>query len=314
MSDASAVGDRTPRADLLAALASVVVVAVAVFAPVDGLEPLAAAVGLPFVLVVPGYALVAAAFPRTGEATVGQSRGASWTARLVLSVVGSVVAVAVVGVALDFTVWGFQRTAVVAGLCLFTVALTAVAWYRRRRLSAAVVAGTSADAVRARARAVLAGDGRLDMVLTLVVLVVAVAAGGVVANESTETGSVTEFYVLGETDSRQLVAGAYPSNLTAGEPVRIGVGVGTTDRSGFDGRVVTSLERLRIEEESVRVTESQRLDAFEVAIEPGETSVSRRTVQPSMVGDGLRLTYRLYEAGADRPLRRVQLRVTVRPA
>jgi len=128
-------------ADLWAVVASVVLVAAVVFSPAGTVRPLAIAVGLPFVLVVPGYALVSAVFPRAGE-TASLSSGTSWLARLGLSVVGSVVAVALVGGVLDFTVWGFQRTPVVAGLCLFTlahslvaavplsVAVLAVAWYR----------------------------------------------------------------------------------------------------------------------------------------------------------------------------------------
>ncbi|WP_277541527.1 DUF1616 domain-containing protein [Haloarcula laminariae] len=308
----SGVADRVLAVDLLAVVASVALVALVAFSPAGAVRPLAIAVGLPFVLFVPGYALVSAVFPRAGETALGPGTGTAWLARLGLSVIGSVVAVASVGGVLDFTVWGFGRTPVIAGLCLFTLVSTAVAWYRRRRLPVSVQAGADAAAVRARASQVVGGNAA-GVVLTLVVVAAAAGAVGVVATESTEQGTVTEFYILGENESGELVAGNYPSTVTAGQPVTVGVGVGTTNGSGFDGRVVATIERVNVSGETARVTDSQRLDAFDVEVSGGERTVRRHTVRPSLLGERLRLTYRLYRTGADAPLRRVQLWLSVTP-
>ncbi len=129
-----------PRTDLLAIVASVVLVVAIVFTPLGEVRPFALVVGLPFVLLGPGYALVSVVFPRAGETGAGSEM--SWLARLVLSVAGSVVAVAVVGIALDFTVWGFQRGAVVGSLSALTLAATVLAWYRRRVSSRSAKATT----------------------------------------------------------------------------------------------------------------------------------------------------------------------------
>ncbi|KAA9396687.1 DUF1616 domain-containing protein [Haloarcula sp. CBA1130] len=297
-------------ADLLAVVASVVLVAAVVFSPAAAVRPLAVAVGLPFVLIVPGYALVSAVFPRAGEAAVGPISGTSWLARLGLSIIGSVVAVAVVSGVLDFTVWGFGRTPVMVGLCWSTLVTTAVAWYRRRRLPMAVQAGTTAGNVGTRLGEII-GSNLTGVLLTLVVVVAAAGAIGVVANESTDTGTVTEFYILGQNESGQLVAANYPSNLTAGEPVTVGVGVGTTRESGFEGRVVAAIERVTLDGETTRITESQPLGSFDVQVSAGERTLRRHTVQPSLLGERLRLTYRLYKSGADTPHRRVQIWVSV---
>lgn len=302
-----------PRADLLVVGAAVPLVLAVAFTPLGGWRPLAILVGLPFVLLLPGYAVVSAMFPRAGEVGAGPGTGTSVLARVLLSVGGSVIAVSVAGVALDFTALGFQREAVVGALAGLTVAATAVAWYRRRQVPADVRAGVSLAAVRKRTRAVVVGTGPVSILLTL--LVVAVAAGGiaVVAEDATSSGSVTEFYILGESESGDLVAGAYPTNLTVGEPTTLGVGVGTRGQAGFDGYVVASLERVSGGDGSVTVEESRQLDRFDVGVGSGETTVRRHTVQPSMAGERLRLTYRLYERGTDSPFRRVQLRVTVSP-
>lgn len=300
-----------PRADLLAVVAGVVAVLTVVFTPLGEWRPLAVVVGLPFVLLGPGYALVSAVFPRAGE--TGPSSGTSWTARLVLSVAGSVVAVAVVGVTLDVTGWGFRRIPVVGALAALTLAATAVGWYRRRQVPAETRAGATATAVRARTRAVVAGDGAVGVVLTILVVAVAVAGVAAVAAESSSPASVTEFYILGQDESGDLVAGSYPTNLTVGEQITVGIGVGTTQAAGFDGSVAAALERVSVDGESVTVTESQPLGSFDVAVAPGESTVRRHTVEPSMVGDRLRLTYRLYERGSESQFRRIQVWVSVSP-
>jgi len=221
-------GNRASTADLAAVVAAVALVWVAVFTPLGSVRPVAVAVGLPFVLLVPGYALVSAVFPGAGETAPKPARTTSWLGRLGLSVGGSVVAVAAVGGILDFTVWGFQREAVVVGLGLFTLAATAVAWYRRVQLPVDRRAGTDAGAIVALTRSVVVGEGPAGLLLTLVVVVSAAGAVGVVAQESAQQGVVTEFYVLGQNESGDLVADDYPSGVTVGQPTTVGIGLGAT--------------------------------------------------------------------------------------
>ncbi|WP_284033444.1 DUF1616 domain-containing protein [Halobaculum lipolyticum] len=268
-------------------------------------------VGLPFVLVAPGYGLVSALFPRAGE--TGPGEGDGWLSRLLLSVAGSVMAVAVVGVVLEFTVWGFRREAVVGLLAALTLISTVVAWYRRRAVTPAARAGASGSALRERTRTLVAGDGALGVLLTVLVVVVAAGGVAVVVADTTSSGATTEFYVLGENESGELVAGTYPENVTVGEEATVGIGVGTTRPAGFDGSVVASLERVSVDGEATTVTESQRLGSFDVSVASGETDVRRHTFQPEMAGDRLRLTFRLYERGSESPFRRVQIWIGVTP-
>jgi uncharacterized membrane protein len=155
------------------------------------------------------------------------------------------------------------------------------------------------------------GDGVLGVVLTAALLVTAAGAVGLVADEAGDTGSATELYVLGQNESGDLVAGSYPSELTVDEPVTLGVGVGTVGTDGLDGTVVVRLERVSTQGETVTVEESTLLDRFPVQVAAGERTVTRHTVRPPVAGERLRLTYRLYDAGGEQPLRRVQLWVTV---
>jgi len=300
-------------ADLVAVVTGVVGVLAMVVSPAAPVRPLAILLGLPFVLLVPGYAIVAAVFPRAGDAGFGDATRTAWLARLGLSVVGSVVAIAIVGGVLAVSGLPFGRRTVLGSLCLLTLAATGIAWYRRRHLPIGTQAGVSRRQLWRRTRNVT-GNSVLGVALTVVMLVAAAGAVGVVASDSVDSGGVTELYVLGADESGQLVAGNYPSTLTAGEPVTLGVGVGTTLETGFDGRVVTTLERITVTDGRTVITESERLGTFEVSLAAGERSVRLHTVEPTLVGERLRLTQRLYERGSDSPLRRVQIWVSVRPA
>jgi len=296
----------TGNADLWA-VAGVALVALEV-ASIPGVPPVVGlVVGVPFVLVGPGYALVAAVFPRAGETTPRGAGAVSWPSRLALSVGGSVVAVGAVAGALDFTVWGFGRETVAVGLAAFTVVAAAVARYRRARVPVGARVTVTADAVGTRLRSIVVGDGVAGVALTVVVLVAAVGAAGVVAEEATSTAETTELFVVGEGPDGDLVAGAHPRNLTVDRPADVTVGVGVSGSDSLDGTVVGHLERIAVEGDTVRVARQREVARFGVSVEPGDRSLVEHTVTPRRAADRLRLTYRLYPDGADRPVREVHV-------
>jgi uncharacterized membrane protein len=304
--------NRVLAADLLVIITSVILVVGIVFTPLSELRALAIVAGLLFILLVPGYALVSAVFPRAGELAPGSGTETSWLARIGASVAGSGIAITVVGGLLDFTIWGFDRAAILVGLSVLTVAATAVAWHRRRRLPTADQAGTDFDAVRSHIDTVVSNQSATSVILSIIVIITVAGAVGVVADESTSSGSVVELYVLGQDDSGELAAGSYPSNVTVGEPVTTGIGVGTSE-AAFDGYVITRLERVTTDGDTVTVRESRQLGRTDVEVPAGERIVYRHTIQPSMAGERLRMTYRLYRTGSDSALRQVHVWVTVEP-
>lgn len=313
MSDLGVPNNRVLAADLFAVVATVILLAGIVFTPLGDIRVLAVVIGLPFVLLVPGYALVSAVFPRRGDLAPDSATEISWVARIGASVAGSGIALTVVGVMLDFTIWGFDRTAIVVGLSVVSVGATAVAWYRRRSLDTAYQAGIGLGAVRSTVRTAVIDESAVSVVLTILMVIATAGAVGVVAEESTSDGSVIELYVLGENESGELTAGAYPSNATVGDPITAGVGVGTSTLS-FDGYVTVRLERVTVDGDDVTVRESRRLGRIDIQLSPGERTIRRHTVQPSMAGEELRMTYRLYRTGSESPLRQVHVWLTVRPA
>jgi uncharacterized membrane protein len=264
-------------ADLLAVVVAAALVAVSAAVPGVRETPLRILLGLPFVLLVPGYALAAALFPE------GEADGRlGW---LPLSVGGSVVAVTAVSLALEVT-WGFDFGPVVAGLVVLTVAAAGVAWVRRGRPTR-----PSAFAVDLRrALSALGGGSALSVALTLIVVLTTIGAAGVVLTESTESAAVTELYVLGERPDGSLSAGAYPTNLTVGEPARYVVGAGT-EGERLDGSIVVTL-RQAAPDGGVR-GERSVVDRFAVDVDAGESRRIEHAVTPRAAGTQ-RLTYRLY--------------------
>ncbi|PSQ43761.1 hypothetical protein BRD07_01175, partial [Halobacteriales archaeon QS_9_68_42] len=84
----------------------------------------------------------------------------------------------------------------------------------------------------------------------------------------------TEFYVLTEDESDELVAANYPEELVTGQPEPIHVGVGNTEYETVEYTVVVQLQAVEFEERRVRLTDQT---------ETGEQA--NRTVTQAVVTD-----------------------------
>lgn len=151
---------------------------------------------LPLLLVVPGYAVVAALFPGAHGTPTGGTVDPTLAERLGLAVGLSVAIVPAVGVVVD-AVWSLTLVPVLDGIAAVTIAAGVVALVRRTRLPVAE---------RFRATAALQsvfGGARdrpktqLFLLAAVLVSVVAIGASGVVATTGDDQG-VTEFYLTTE--------------------------------------------------------------------------------------------------------------------
>lgn len=113
--------------DLVIATAyALVTVAVALLAP--SLEPARIVLGLPFLLLLPGYVLVAALYPR--------KEALDSTERAALSFGLSIAIVPLIGLALNYSPWGIRLNPILAFVSLFIVVSAGAAAYRRWTLPA----------------------------------------------------------------------------------------------------------------------------------------------------------------------------------
>jgi len=145
--------------------------------------------GLPFLLFFPGYALMAALFPKRGEPTGLE--------RVALSSGLSIGVTILVGFVVSYTPWGLSLYPILASLASFTVATSAIAYYRRRRLSVEERLSISFQIGLPRWAGLSNLDKALSVTLVLSILGAIGLLGYVVA--APKVGErFTEFYVLGE--------------------------------------------------------------------------------------------------------------------
>lgn len=283
--------------------------------PIFDEGPLRVAVAAPFALFVPGYALLAALFPeRATTASAEQraddeeSQGIDTLERAVLSFGASVALVPLTGLVLNVTPWGIRLVSILVALTALTLSLTGVAARRR----GALPADERYDpAITATVNAAIDGltdtGNRVDTALNVVLLLSVCLAAGSVAYAVTvpsDDTSFTQFHLLTENESGDLVAEDYPENLTTGEPRSIVVGIGNQEGQPTNYTVVTELQRVRVEGNRTVVTDRREIDRFSRRIDVNETVELQRQITPTeLTGQRLRLQFRLYKGtpSADSP-------------
>ncbi|MBX0285629.1 DUF1616 domain-containing protein [Halomicroarcula sp. F28] len=251
--------------------------------------PLRVALGVPFVVFLPGYALTVAMFP--GSAS-GQSSRPSLSAleRLTLSVGLSVFVVPLVVLFLNFTAWGINPTPIRLALLSVTLAASAVAVVRRLRLPPTqrfvLPVGRPLRAVAAR---------RVNVVIgVLLVLSVGVAGSALVQPGDSET--FTEFSLLAENETGALVADDYPTEVSPNETATVHVGLGNEEGRTLNYTVVVEFQQFRSVDGERIVTSRTEVDRYRTTLGPGESSRTEQQFSPPAwaSGDRVRLTFLLY--------------------
>lgn len=267
--------------------------------------------GFLFVVFAPGYALVSLLLPASTsdpDANLRYSTG-NWSLvvttveRAILSIGFSVMLVPLLGIVLNYSSWGLQPVPMVVSIGALTIGLSVLAAARRRRVPPSRRYGPSSFGVLAHLRAWLAApDHRLEIALNVGIaigLVVAVAGVGLAIATVDNGERYTEFYLLGEdSETGEPVADEYPTQLTQGEEAELYVGLTNQERERTTYTVVVLMDRMAGPPGNKTVTERTELDRFERTVEYGATWERRHTIEPSMEGERLRVTYLLYEGSA----------------
>jgi uncharacterized membrane protein len=119
-------GDQKFPSDLLFVAGLVILTDVFVLIPVLSGSFIRTALGLPLLIFLPGYALIAMLFP--------EKAGLEWMERIALSVGLSVALVPLIGLLLNYTPWGIKEIPLLTSLSVFTLLMSGAAYARRRRL------------------------------------------------------------------------------------------------------------------------------------------------------------------------------------
>lgn len=288
--------------DLLIVVVLVLVTDAAVFLPLVRETPLRIVFGIPFLLFLPGYALVAALFPELGSDRASERNEESsgpldpgpsigLAERVVFSVGTSLIVVPLVGFLLNFTSYGVRAGPVVVVVSVVVVALAAIGALRRRSLAPAdrftVPLRSALSPLRADSAHLWANA------LIVVGLVVALSGLGYALTAPSDE-SYTEFYLATQNGSGEYVTSGFPRNFTVGESKPVTAVVANHRGSPTEYTMVVLTQRVRPDGEGTEVVEEVEESRETVRVGTDEVSHRRVSVAPSIQGDDLRLTFLLY--------------------
>ena len=177
---------------------SVLLILIIVFLPDSVLRVI---LGLPFVMLFPGYSCIAALFPK--KDTI---KGIE---RIALSCGASLALVIATGFILNFTTWGIRLFPIVISLALLNIVLSVIAWYRRRLLPEE----DRYQVPLAFSKAAWLGKNKIEKTLSIsviVIFIVAIGVGGYYIITPKPSQSLTEFYLL----NLEGKAENYPAEVT----------------------------------------------------------------------------------------------------
>lgn len=326
--------------DLLAVAGLVFLTDLAVFLPWVAETPLRTLLGLPFVAFLPGYALVSALFPGPNDAvevgfpgSVDPDEGLDGPERIVLSVGLSIATVGLIGVGLSVAGLDLGLARMVLAVTVFTLLAVAIAVVRRllrppaQRYRPSPFQSAQRDPLAQRdedAGRQVSGVASIVLTLVLATAVVVAAAsvglsvvgpalGGAGPTIGGGDDAFTSLYLL----SADGTAEEYPRTYTEGESRSLVVGIENHEGVETSYTVVVQLQRISTAGDEVTVERRVELDRFSTTVGAGEGWERDYDVEPTLVGDDLRLTFLLYAGSApDRPTvdnayREVHLQITV---
>ena len=235
--------------------------------------------GLPMVLFIPGYTLIAALFPG--------SKDIDGIERVALSFGLSIAVVPLIGLALNYTPWGIRLDPIVISLVIFTVAMSIIALYRRARVpeEERFVVPLRAMQQSAKEEFFPAKTSRLDRALStilLIAIVAAVATTVYVIVVPKEGEKFTEFFILGE----KKMAADYPTQLFTGQNSSLYIGIGNHEYRDITYTVETYFVQMTFNEtdNTSTVNAMTPISRFTVPVAHNQTVISPYSFAPKTTG------------------------------
>jgi uncharacterized membrane protein len=220
-------------------------------------NPLRIAIGLPFILFFPGYALISALFP--------ERKSLDLIERIALSFGVSIAIVPLIGFILNYTPFGIRLEPILYSLAGFIILFSVVSMYRRVRAQDPYQPFNVRDTYAA-SKVRFAGEAPLDKALSVILVIAILSSVFALAYVVTvpKVGeSFTEFYVLGPNGK----ATDYPRNLSVGQEASVIVGIANHEHRTVNYTVEVWLSNMTYQENSTLVNELYYVESFDITLE-----------------------------------------------
>ncbi len=241
--------------------------------------PIRTVLGLPMVLFLPGYALIAALFPSKDDL--------DGIERLALGFGLSIAVVPLIGLGLNYTPWGIRLIPILVSLSVFTLFMCVVAVYRRSQLPSEKAFSVSPGEVYESLKAPVSSqpESRLDRILTIILVIsvlASVVALAYVVVSPKQGEKFTEFYILGM-DGK---ADNYTTHFTLGDDGQVIVGVVNHEYE----RAKYTMD-IRLNNDSLSIPSN--VQSF--SLEHNATWERPVVFTPNSVGNNMKLEFLLYK-------------------
>lgn len=285
---------------------------------VAGLEItwLRAALTMPLVLFLPGYALVSVLFPAVHQDAAPprqEGRALGFLGRLLLGMLASAAIVPALAYIFNFTPYGITPRPLAVAVATVTVSLSLLAIVRRasvpldRRFRVPLVGGPRLsryfqiqDENLLEPQPFEARNGRqLAFNVFLAVGVLALLASVAFAMTSPpDDEQFTESYLVMADGDGGFVADGYPDDFdeAASEPVYLAIE--NHEGQAMEFTVVVQVQAVDSDGDDSEVTDTQELDRISVSVDAGATEHVEYTVPADAGEDGSRLAFLLYRGDA----------------
>lgn len=219
--------------------------------------------GLCLVLFFPGYTLLSAIFPK--------KRDLSGVERIALSFGLSIAVVPLIGLILNYTLWGITLYPILISITGFILACSAVAWRRQLRLPLEERFSITFSFKLPQ----WAGMGKLDKALSVGLAIAIVASLGFLAYviaQPKPSEKFAEFYVLGPEGKAE----NYPRELMVGEEATVILGIVNHEHQPTSYRVEIDINGNRDKELAIGILADEEKWEQEVSFVLDETGLNQK--------------------------------------
>jgi len=271
----------------------VVLTVIFVLIPPLNATPIRSILGIPMVLFLPGYALIAALFPG--------KKDLDGIERVALSFGLSIAVVPLIGLGLNFTPFGIRLVPIMSSLSIFTLFMCLIAYSRRSNLPEDERFSVPFSDLNSFTKGILSSKSRLDRALTIILIfsiIISVILLIYVIVTPKQGEKFTEFYILGDNGKAQ----GYPTLSEEGKNSSVIIGIVNHEYDLVNYTLNIMLGNVT-------------LNTKQISIIHNTTWEEKMYFTPIMTGKGLKLEFLLYkEENITAPYRDLHLWIDVTPS